>query len=103
MKCKCYLCKHEWDSRTDDPVACPNCKRYNWKAPTDPIIITSTNSENAIQEENTIMRERYGPFQKIRQSIIHKDPFWYDDIIIHAAEGKITVRFDITNIFKEKL
>ncbi len=30
-KSKCRLCKHEWISRTKDPLQCPRCKRYDWK------------------------------------------------------------------------
>lgn len=30
MKCKCQLCGHEWQARTESPKACPNCKRYDW-------------------------------------------------------------------------
>jgi len=32
MKCKCKLCRHEWESRKDNPRSCPRCKRYDWKA-----------------------------------------------------------------------
>ncbi len=31
MKNKCKHCKYEWASRTEDPKACPKCKRYDWK------------------------------------------------------------------------
>lgn len=31
MKNKCKLCGHEWESRLECPLACPRCKRYDWK------------------------------------------------------------------------
>lgn len=31
MKNKCQKCEHEWDSRTEEPKACPRCKQYDWK------------------------------------------------------------------------
>jgi hypothetical protein len=31
MKCECKLCSHKWESRTDQPKACPKCKRYDWE------------------------------------------------------------------------
>ena len=27
---KCLKCGHEWFSRTDKPLQCPRCKRYDW-------------------------------------------------------------------------
>jgi len=30
MKCKCKKCGHTWESRTDEPKACPRCKRYDY-------------------------------------------------------------------------
>ena len=27
---KCKLCKYRWQARVKEPVACPNCKRYDW-------------------------------------------------------------------------
>lgn len=30
MKKKCLLCKYEWESKLEEPRACPNCKRYDW-------------------------------------------------------------------------
>ena len=30
-KNKCNICGYEWDSRVDNPVQCPKCKRYDWK------------------------------------------------------------------------
>ena len=26
------FCDHEWEARTANPRACPNCKRYDWDA-----------------------------------------------------------------------
>ena len=26
----CKQCGYTWVPRTDDPVACPRCKRYDW-------------------------------------------------------------------------
>ena len=26
----CKLCGHEWQSRKENPAACPRCKRYDW-------------------------------------------------------------------------
>lgn len=31
--CECRLCGHQWDSRVENPKACPNCKRYDWDKP----------------------------------------------------------------------
>lgn len=28
MEHKCLYCKYEWDSRKENPKACPKCKRY---------------------------------------------------------------------------
>jgi hypothetical protein len=31
---KCRICGHKWEPRTKkEPVACPKCKRYDWKEP----------------------------------------------------------------------
>ena len=30
-KKKCKYCKHEWNSRVEDPLECPNCKRRDWE------------------------------------------------------------------------
>jgi rubrerythrin len=29
-ECQCKLCGHKWAARTENPKACPNCKRYDW-------------------------------------------------------------------------
>jgi len=31
MTCKCNKCSHIWHPRTEDPKACPRCKRYDWR------------------------------------------------------------------------
>ena len=31
MKNKCKLCGHEWEPKIQHPLACPKCKRYDWK------------------------------------------------------------------------
>ena len=33
MKFKCSLCGYEWNSRREGevPIACPRCKRYDWR------------------------------------------------------------------------
>ena len=34
MKFECKKCGHQWKSRKEEkehPVACPRCKRYDWK------------------------------------------------------------------------
>lgn len=28
---KCVRCDWEWEARKENPVACPNCKSYEWK------------------------------------------------------------------------
>ena len=28
---ECKKCGHKWESRKDEPVACPKCKRYDWR------------------------------------------------------------------------
>jgi predicted Zn-ribbon and HTH transcriptional regulator len=33
MKMKCEKCGHEWESRTEKPVACPKCKSYTFDKP----------------------------------------------------------------------
>jgi len=30
MKYKCEICRYEWLARTENPKACPKCKRYDW-------------------------------------------------------------------------
>jgi len=30
---KCLKCGFIWNSRVDNPKACPYCKRYDWKEP----------------------------------------------------------------------
>jgi len=30
-KTKCNLCGFEWIPRTENPISCPKCKRYDWK------------------------------------------------------------------------
>ena len=29
-KCTCKRCGHKWESRTENPKACPACKSYAW-------------------------------------------------------------------------
>jgi predicted Zn-ribbon and HTH transcriptional regulator len=29
-QCTCKKCGYTWNSRTDNPKACPACKRYDW-------------------------------------------------------------------------
>lgn len=31
MKVKCSKCQHEWETKLEHPLACPKCKRYDWK------------------------------------------------------------------------
>jgi len=26
----CLRCNHKWVARIDNPLCCPNCKRYDW-------------------------------------------------------------------------
>lgn len=30
---QCRLCKWKWKPRSDNPIACPRCKRYDWAEP----------------------------------------------------------------------
>jgi len=30
MKNKCKQCGYDWESRKENPTACPKCKRYDW-------------------------------------------------------------------------
>ncbi|MBU0894948.1 MAG: hypothetical protein KKB88_05895 [Nanoarchaeota archaeon] len=30
MTNKCKKCGYEWESKIDNPVSCPRCKRYDW-------------------------------------------------------------------------
>lgn len=29
-ECECKFCGYTWSARTENPKACPNCKRYRW-------------------------------------------------------------------------
>lgn len=31
MKCTCSKCGYTWTARTEKPIACPRCKRYDWR------------------------------------------------------------------------
>ena len=31
MKCICKKCGYEWESKQDNPKACPRCKSYRWE------------------------------------------------------------------------
>lgn len=31
MMNKCQRCGYEWRSIKNNPIACPRCKRYDWK------------------------------------------------------------------------
>ena len=31
MKCTCKRCGYTWESRTDKPKSCPNCKQNRWE------------------------------------------------------------------------
>jgi len=31
VPCECKHCGYKWNGRGREPVACPKCKRYDWK------------------------------------------------------------------------
>lgn len=33
MKQTCLKCSHEWESRVENPLTCPNCKSREWNQP----------------------------------------------------------------------
>ena len=53
---RCELCGHEWNERTNDPVACPNCKRYDWKTKEEPSPVKNpgddSNEKEVTKNEN---------------------------------------------------
>jgi predicted Zn-ribbon and HTH transcriptional regulator len=34
-KKECLRCGYKWESRIEHPIACPNCKRYDWDLKVD--------------------------------------------------------------------
>lgn len=59
---RCKRCGHEWASRTDHPIACPKCKRYDWDDDSDEEVMEEEEEKEVQDERKEVLQEVWYPF-----------------------------------------
>lgn len=66
------------------------------------IKITDCDNDEGVQTEYRIIKERYGKYHLLQQSLLQKGNRLYDKLIFKTEDGKeVKLFFDITDFFGE--